>query len=64
MDNAMVTIGRLADAIGLEAKILRYYDRLPARRSAARMPFDVFCTTEVRAGRTRLTAEVVQGGEP
>ena len=34
----MLTIGRLADAVGLEAKTLRYYDRVGLLPPAARTP--------------------------
>lgn len=34
----MLTIGRLADAVGLEAKTLRFYDRVGLLPPAARTP--------------------------
>lgn len=37
-DNAMLTIGRLADAVGLEAKTLRYYDRVGLLSPTPRTP--------------------------
>ncbi len=50
----MLTIGRLARAVAMESKTLRYYDRVGLLRPAARTPSGYRLYDEAAPGRLRF----------